>query len=51
MERQDSPKIARVEWYINARQRDGGEATLQLDVPFSLLLCLRLLEAGLDDVT
>jgi len=51
MERQDSPKIARVEWYIDARQRDGGEATLQLDVPFSLLLFLRLLETGLDDVT
>jgi hypothetical protein len=45
-----SPKVARVEWYIDTRQRDGGKPTLQFDVPFGLLLLLCFFVTGLDDV-
>ena len=50
-ERHDtSPEVARVERHINTRERDSGEATLELDVTFGLLELLCALEAGLDDV-
>ena len=45
-----SPEVARVEGYVNTRERDGCEATLESDVSLLRLELLCLREAGVDDL-
>ena len=50
-ERQDAcPQVAGVERHVDTGQRDGGEATLELDIALLLLKFLSLLEARVDDL-
>ena len=49
-ERHDtSPKVTRVEGYVDTRERDSRKATLKLDVTLGLLLLLGFLEARIHD--
>ena len=51
MERQDTrPQVVGVERHVDPGQRDGGEATLELDIALLLLKFLLLLEARIDDL-
>ena len=45
-----SPQVARVEWHVNARQRDCRKATLETNVALLFLLLVRLDHGVVDDL-